>query len=712
MVMSKECVQTAKRVAQSGVPENTLTKSAEATALADAVGEIGKRKTIADYGLEAVINGYLSGTMTPIANALSIAVQNMLRPTVHAIGAVTDAVKITNRQGKEKDRTLAEAYAMLQAATEGFVADLHYFRTGFARGYPIDVQATVTEIANGTGRTKAQVRKSISEAFARRSALDEGLTEGTEAFNTRVESLSEIEPTPEQINQYVHEGYDYVRKAIPGKGGEVVRIPTKLTVAIDEYGKARFRRQKVAMMAARKAREEAGTDDRKYREILDFYKKEASVITNDFGVMQRQLGKTFGENENDWLPYTTVREFALDNTFQSRLYGLAESVQKIKNQPQDDTFGEARRLMLGTMIPFVKTPWNILKEGVTYVPALPFAFRPKYSVGGTPVKMSNDELIPRQILGLGMFAGLMTMYASGRATGAPRDGDEAQSWRDQGISPFSIKIGDTWIPYQRIEPIATAFGLAADLKRALDEYSSDPNPDKKFYGDLITDVMIGLKYHILSKSFMEGFSLVLEGVTDLTRVDERIANQLLRPLTPAIVNEAARLYDPLERQATTPLEKLQQRIPGLREQLPPEYGLYGGPRQTNKVQAFTGFGIISESERSPLQVELSKLNYTNGRVGKKIKGLDMSNEQIARYRQLSAERVTPALEALIKTPSWSKLSDPRKRYVLDQVVTDMKRKASKQMFAELYRDDPAFAKRFWNKTVLSKGLEEDLPLKK
>ena len=106
MVMSKACVETAKRMARSGVPENTLKKSAEATALADAVGEIGKRKTIADYGLEAVINGYLSGTMTPIANALSIAVQNMLRPTVHAIGAVTDAVKITNRQGKEKDRTI------------------------------------------------------------------------------------------------------------------------------------------------------------------------------------------------------------------------------------------------------------------------------------------------------------------------------------------------------------------------------------------------------------------------------------------------------------------------------------------------------------------------------------------------------------------------------------------------------------------------------
>ena len=464
-------------------------------------------------------------------------------------------------------------------------------------------------------------------------------------------------------------------------------------------------------MAAIKARKEAGGDDVRYRELLDSYKKEASVITNDFGEMERTLGRLFGTSEKDWLPYTTVREFALDNTFQSRLYGLPANIQKLKNEAGDDTVGEARRLLLGTMVPFVKTPWNILKEGVTYVPGLPFAFRPKYSEGGTPVKMSNDELIPRQILGLGMFAGIMSMYAAGRVTGAPRNADEAQSWKDEGKSAFAWKVGDTWIPYQRIEPIATAFGLAGDLQRAIEDYNSDPNPDKKFYGDLITDIMIGLKYHILSKSFMEGFSLVLEGVTDPARADERIASQLLRPLTPAIVNEAARILDPYERQATSPIEKLQQRIPGLREQLPPEYGLYGGPRETNRIQAITGFGIVSDSDRSPLQMELSRLNYTKGRVGDKIQGLDMSNEQIGRYRQITAEMLTPVLDNLVNSESYQGISsDSRKKAVLDRVISKIKTNAGKRMFGELYSSDPDFARRFYNKVIIEKGLEDQVSL--
>jgi len=703
-VTTDACLDTMRRMADT-VPDETLDQRAEREALSDAIGEISRRKTFADYGLEAVINGYLSGTMTPIANALSIGVQNMLRPTVYALGSLTDMIGVT-----KGNRELRDAYAMLQAAVEGFGADMHYFRTGWLRGYPIDVPGTIREIAGSTNRSIPEVEQSIVDAYARRSALEEGLEEGSEAFATRFEALRQRKPTQEEIGQYVHEGYDYIRKSIPGKGGEVVRIPTKLTVAIDEYGKARFRRQKVAQMASIKARQEAKGDAIRYRELFETYKREASVITNDFGEMQKRMGKVFGDSENDMLPYTTIREFALDNTFQSRLYGIPAQIQRIKGMETDSAGGEAARLVLGTMVPFIKTPWNILKEGTTYVPGLPFAFRPKYSEGGVPVKMSNDELIPRQILGTSMFAAVMAMYASGRASGAPKDGDEAQAWKDQGKAAFALKFGDTWIPYQRIEPVATVFGLAADLKRAIEDYSNDPNPDKDLYEGIFTDTMVALKYHIMSKSFMEGFSLVLEAATDPARVDEQVASQLLRPLTPAIVNEAARILDPYERQASTPIEKLQQRVPFAREALPQEYGLYGGPRETNRLQAITGFGIVSESDRSPLQMELSKLNYTKGRVGDKIRGLDLTNDQIGRYRQMTAETLTPVLENLIESPSYLELSDSRKKVVLDKVVNRVKRGVSKRYFGELYRQDPDVARRFYNKIIIEKGLEEDVEL--
>jgi hypothetical protein len=132
------CLDTMRRL-NDNIPPETLPRQAELEAIAEAIGEIGERKRIADYGLEFVINGYLSGTMTPIANALSIAIQNLLRPTTYALGALTDSVRLTNRKRLKSDRSIRDAYAMLTAAFEGFGADVQYFRQGWLRGYPIDI---------------------------------------------------------------------------------------------------------------------------------------------------------------------------------------------------------------------------------------------------------------------------------------------------------------------------------------------------------------------------------------------------------------------------------------------------------------------------------------------------------------------------------------------------------------------------------------------
>jgi len=742
--MSANCGETNIRGHALIAPDGTLSREAELQAIRDGLGELQKEKRMADYGLEAVINGYLSGTMTPIANALSIGVQSLLRPTVYAIGAGTDALKLT-----KGNRSLQDAFAMLHAATEGFVADMHYFRQGFLRGYPIDVPGSLREMASASNRTVSEMKDTIAEAYAKRDVIDRGIPEGDQRFQAAFKSetarfrrLMDKEEGQQLVNDYVNEGYDYIRKTIPaGKGGDIVRIPTKLTVGIDEYGKARFRRQKLAQMASVRAREQAKGDAKKYKELYEGYRAvlgvtneaeqrivnrvakqlqreldEGSIDAKDAGKRKQDLteaakgweqrqklyGKVFGQNENDWTPYNLVREFTLDNTFQSRLYGIPAQIQQIKNTPTDSIAGDIGRLTLGTMVPFIKTPWNILKEGVTYVPGLPWITRPKYAVDGIPTKMSADELLPRQILGSAMFGTMMMMFDAGRATGAPQSPEEAQAWKDQGVVPFAIKIGDIWIPYQRIEPIATAFGLAADLQRAIREYEKNPRQDKET-GELFTDLLMGLKYHIMSKSFMEGFASVLEFATDPARVDEQVATQLLRPLTPAILNEAARLMDPVERQATTPLEKTMQRVPGLRETLPPDYGLFGDARTTNQIQAITGFGIISDSDRSPLQLELDRLDFTKGRVGKSIQNVGLDNDQIAEYRKRVAQKVTPVLEKFISSPSYENLTDSRRKVLLEKRVNVIKRDVAEKYGYDLYKSDPVMAEKFRIEMLIKEG---------
>jgi len=659
-----------------------------------------------DRVLEVVINGYLSGFGTPIANGISIGLQNFTAPTLEAIGALTDAIRLT-----KGNREIRDALAMFEAAMEGFQADVMFFKQGWKNGYPLDIQQSTTALARqlkvSPQKAREIIGKEIAQSKARRQFAD---PDNTSTLKQLEDSFYKQGFTQDEFSAYMDEAYDYIRGAIPAEyGGNIIRWPTRLTVAIDEYGKARFRRQKIAQMASIKARKDSAEGLGSYKELYDRYRKDSLKAVDEakaedmediFGNMKQDIGKIFGDGDEDMLPFKDIKEFALRQTFQTRLLGAVKAAQDVRRESA----------VVSYFVPFIKTPWNILKEGWTFVPGAPFVARPKYLEGATPIKMSNDELIPRQILGAAMFAGIGAMFSQGTVTGSPRNAQEAQAWKDQGIQPFSIKIGDTWVSYQRIEPIATVMGLSADLFRLWDEYITNPDMDEGEFETLAKPALVALKSNILSKSFMEGFSNILEVASDPARYIESFSASALRPLSPAVLNMVARASDPYERLATTPIEKLQQRFPFLRQDLPIEYGATGDARETNFFQAITGFGITGGPE-TDLQKELASLNYTKGRVGDTIMRVGLTTEQLGEYRKMSAEMLTPVLDRFIQSATYQNASDSRKKVMLDKVVSRVQGQVRKAYFTQLLRTDPEVARKFYNQEILKRGLEDDIPLR-
>jgi hypothetical protein len=668
-----------------------------------------------EIGLSFVINGYLSGTMTPAANAASVMLQSILRPMTYAIGSITDGLKIT-----KGDRALRDLGAITQAMLEGWGADMMYLKAGWSSGKPLDIKTEVTRIANAKNISAAEARRIImdaaSRAFAERQIAKgskQSPQELSDVFKSTKRSQEEIDKI---IESFLGENYDYITNSHPSLG--IINIPTKVSVAVDEYGKARFRRMKIAEMSARKARKDANEGKGSYADLYKQYQKESlegidpegkryKDIQASFTKLESNLAKVFGTDENDMLPYETVREFALDNTFQSRLHG---AVQKLSQFRQADSWSGAA---LTYFIPFMKTPWNIIKEGSSYVPVVPVVFRPKYVSKGEVVPMTKEELIPRQILGGSMFLGVMSMYENGYATGNPRDAAEAQEWKDKGIQPNSVLIGDTWVQLSRLEPIATVFGLAADLKKEWDKYNNDPRPaeDKDFLNDTVFGIMLGLKTNILQKTFMEGFSTIFDMASEPEKNYKSFLNTSLRPLTPAILNEVGRVIDEHERQATTAGERLQQRIPFFREQLPVEYGAYGEARKTDVQQATTGFATKKDSERTALQREIEDVGVSISRPQKKLKSVELTNEQLGEYREISADFTTKYLNAVINSQGYRTAPKSVRRRMLEQASNKSKTAARNRYFAVLYRQDPEFARKFMNEEIIRQGAEDLVELK-
>ena len=137
VAVSKECnvrVNAALDVDTLPLSDDELTRAIR-KGLDKATAPTRKR----DMFLEVVVNGYLSGFGTPIANGISVGLQNITAPTLEILGAMTDKLRLT-----KGNREFADGIAMFEAMLEGFSADVMFFRKGWDNGYPLDITQSTT----------------------------------------------------------------------------------------------------------------------------------------------------------------------------------------------------------------------------------------------------------------------------------------------------------------------------------------------------------------------------------------------------------------------------------------------------------------------------------------------------------------------------------------------------------------------------------------
>ena len=720
--MTPMCEDNLARLAHAINPE-AFTKTEMDKAVNSALTSIGKPKAIWPAVLEFQLNGLLSGLGTPLANAASVVYKQVTNPLI-------DLLESAN---PKSDKHWIDVISGIQAQLQGFASDLIYFKSGWVNGYPLDLERSIKETARRFNITESQARTRLTDAIIEeRVALAKQRDPNIDEKAVRATLKKNFKPSQEQLEEFVRESYDYMRGAIPGAVGNVVRMPTKLSVAIDEYGKARFRRYKIAMLASQKARKVAGKNNAKYRELYDKYLKASmehvefddatlklpagervEAVKNSFVKMQEDLDAVFGA---DVSPYQTVKEYALREMFQQRLTGFPKWVQDTRHQYP----------VMHLAVPFLKTPWNITKEGFSYVPVLPqvmkkYVFKAEYKMdeNGIPIydpnklgayyELTNEEMIARQLIGVGAFVTVMGLTQEGRITGKPRDAAEAQAWKDAGIPQSSIQIGDNWYSYERIEPIATVLGLSAELARTWQELEEMPEVDRDEQWATVIGkgTMFAIKANIMQKSFVEGFNSFFNDVASAGRSGsiEPVVSAVGRQFIPALINQFARLTDPYERQATTFGEKMQQRIPFARQELPVDYGLAGGPRETNFAQALTSFNVTS-AEQTPLQQYIYDLGVTKMREDKDLKGVDLNNDQLALLRQMSNEYLTPRLERLVASENFRRLPKDRQRVRLEKYIDQLKRVPREQFYKMLRRTDPQMAIKFKNEVFRKRGMPE------
>ena len=481
----------------------------------------------------------------------------------------------------------------------------------------------------------------------------------------------------------MQEGASKIEKTL----GQVVRTPGRVGVGTDEFFKAIFRKMEFNAQAARLA----GTG--KYGDPDTVYNLLRNVNTKAADWRDNVLKAPGLSNMSDATRMQLIKDvgdFAKAATFQQDLGKFGQNVLRFRSQHPE----------MAWVVPFVKTPINIMKDALSYTP-----------LGVFSKNLPTDVKIARTAIGVGMATAVAQAIGSNTLTGSyPKDADKRNAMIAAGLPEYSIKLGDTWYSYARVEPLATILGSSADGITAVRNYYSKNPLDRKIK-DLTLDVVGGITKNIASKTFLEGISGVLQAIHDPARYGGSFINSFAGLVVPSFIAAPARSADPSMRVVTNFGEAVQNRLPNVgqdfaRQNLPAQSMIYGGerPNPSYGLAAFTGIQT-SPATQNAVQQEAARVKLDFNLPSKSLKGVELSGNEQANYQAISSQHADQILATIIASPSYQAAPDSLKKVILEKGLSKARETATKIMFGAKI-NDPEFRAQYIHNKMKKKGIEE------
>ncbi|HEX8388717.1 MAG TPA: hypothetical protein VF636_06845, partial [Sphingomonas sp.] len=323
----------------------------------------------------------------------------------------------------------------------------------------------------------------FSEAGARVAGFMQGAREGLGEFartmrtGTTRDFMSKVEAQEQH--------------AISGVKGSILRTPTRLLMAEDELFKAMARRMEVVGLAMRKARREGLKGDAARQRAAEL----AANPTED--MLDRAM---------DYARYVT---------FQRPLGPMGSSGIAFMQ----------RAWPLKLFVPFIRTPVNLLKFAAERSPVAPALWKwsRDFKAGGA----RRDLAIARWMVGSGAMMSVLELARQGHLTGGgPADPSAKRLLQADGWQPYSLRVGDRYYSYQRLDPFATTLGLAADY---VDLQSAMTEKQRSEVGMTLLGATV---QNLSSKTWLSGMSDAVEAATAPERNLESLVSKLAGSTVP------------------------------------------------------------------------------------------------------------------------------------------------------------------------------------
>lgn len=479
-------------------------------------------------------NSVLSGPLTQVTNIAGTLANLATKPVIRSISA-----RVGPRTADPRVLTVqaGEAVQMWYGMAEGFDDAVRVL----ARSFDVDeIMKTQGLKTVGKALQKAQgpIKDDPLAKLIRESDFtDEGIGTGEKVIRRAI-GASEQKLTLKQFKEM----------GVSGKGQELlaraVTAPMDFMGATDDFLKMVSARAEKRARVFRAATSQGLQGD----ELAEF--------------MQRNLNNApIDETERLLLGNIdkAASEFAKETAFQQDLGKVGNAILDFRENVPGMEF----------IIPFVKTPVNILDEA--FVKSLPVnAFTKRFKDARARGGAEYQQAVAQMYLGTSVLGIGATGFASGKITGAgPSSSKLRKAWLETN-QPFSIKVGDEWFDYTKIEPLGTVLGLGARIAELIDASPLDEDGQEKEIMDLVTQAAGGVSKYVTDKSFLTGINLALRTVNGEEGAAEQFASQIAGGFIPfsAALRQTASVVDEELREVDGVLDRIQSGLPGFSDNLP------------------------------------------------------------------------------------------------------------------------------------------------
>lgn len=404
--------------------------------------------------------------------------------------------------------------------------------------------------------------------------------------------------------------------------GQVVRVPGRALGAEDEFFKTIGYRMELHAQALRQATKEVNS----------------GTLAAD-GLKSRIAELIEHPPENIRLASVDA---AMYQTFTNAPGQLAQTIGKLTSHFP----------ALKVILPFTRTPANILNFTFERTPLAPLmsSFRQNIAAGGA----RRDLALAQVALGTGAMMTFADMTLNGQITGrGPVERGEKQAMAREGWQPYSVKIGNRWVSYNRLDPIGSLVGMSADMSETFmhADHAALEDPDTE---KLAVASALAFAGNLTNKTYLSGLSSIVEALNDPQRSAEGWAQRLAGSVVPAGVAQIERINDPTVREVYSMMDAIRARTPGLSSDLPPRLDMWGEALKTESGlgKPFDAISPVYTKKPTPEPIDQEILrNDINVGMPPRRTSFDGVTIDLSQYPKAYARYVELAGNAL-KHPAW------------------------------------------------------------